>query len=123
MAGYPFVVFKMWPTANINSTPTLIFGNDQNGCILDGILVSNITDNVIILKFYILREVEEETATEFVVANNVVINANDRIDILKDSTLTLEIGDTLYAYSDFSGNLFNTFISYRSLTELTNLTS
>lgn len=122
MAGYPFVVFKMWPTVNINSTPTLIFGNDQNSCLLDSLLVSNITDNVIIVKFYILREVEE-TPIEFVLANNIVINANDRIDLLKDSTLTLELGDTLYAYSDFSGNLFNTFVSYRSLTELNNLTT
>jgi hypothetical protein len=119
MATYPFVNFKMLPTGPISSTPTLIFGNDQHTCLLDGILLSNLTGNTIQVTLILVREIEIGAETEFILADQVTINANDRVDILQSTTLTLQPGDLLYAQSEFSGNVFNAFISYRELTELT----
>lgn len=118
MATFPFVNFKMLPTANINSTPTIIFGNDQYTCVLDGIILASVTNNVILVTLYVAREVTIGTETDFILANQISLNPSERINVLSDS-FTLESGDLLYAYSDFSGNIFNSFISYRELTELT----
>lgn len=107
----------MQPTLNISSTPELIFGS-QYTSILDSIVLANQTDGNIIVSLYILREVVQGNATECTVANKIVLSSKSRIDILDSATLTLEAGDLLYAFSDFSGNLFNSFVSYRELTEL-----
>jgi hypothetical protein len=107
----------MKPTLNIASTPTLIFGSEHT-CILDGLVLANQTDSTIIVSLYILREVVQNNATEFSLANKIILQPNERTDILDAATLTLESGDLLYAYSDFSGNTFNSFVSYRELTEL-----
>lgn len=122
MNTYPFVVPRMWPVMNIDSTPTIIFGNDQTTCILDSIIISNLTSNQILVSLYIAREITIGTESDFIFGNSIPINPNDRIDILKGSTITLELGDLLYAYSDFSGNTFNTFISYRELNQLSAIT-
>jgi hypothetical protein len=119
MATYPFVNFKMLPTKDISSTPMLIFGNDQYTCLLDRILLSNLTNNQINVTLYIAREVVIGTETDFILANQVSIEANDRIDIIQNASLTLQPGDLLYAFSDFAANVFNAFVSYRELTELT----
>ena len=112
-----FVNFKMQPTLNISSTPELVFGSECTA-ILDGLILASQSDNTMVASLYILREVSKDKATEFTLANKVVLNPHQQLDILDNATLTLEAGDLLYAYSDFSGNLFNTFISYRELTEL-----
>lgn len=113
----PFVNFKQYITQDINNTPTLIFGSEFN-CILDSIILSNKTNSKIIASLYILREVDKDKATECTLANKIVIEPNSLLDILESATLTLEAGDLLYAYSDFSENVFNSFISYRELIEL-----
>ena len=117
--AYPFVNFRMTPTLNVGSTPTLIFGS-QNTCAIDGIVLSNQTESPISVSIYILRESYPTPGqpTEYLFANKVSIDALDRIDILLAETLTLEAADLLFAYSDFSSALFNTFVSYRELTEL-----
>jgi len=119
VATYPFVNFKMLPTLNIDSTPMLIFGNDQYTCVLDGIFLASVTNNIILITLYVAREVSIGTETDFILANQISLNPNDRCDVLQNTSMILEPGDLLYASSDFSGNIFNSFVSYRELTELT----
>ena len=120
MAGvYPFVNFKMAPTGPISSTPLLIFGNDQYTCLLDGILLCNLSDNPINVTLSIAREIEVGVETNFTIVQSLALEAYSQIDVLLNASLTLEPGDLLYANSDFSGNLLNAFVSYRELTELT----
>ncbi len=114
----PFVNFKMQPTSSINSTPTLIFGNDQHTCIIDGLVLSNTSENVIKVTVSVAREVAQNKESYFSLASKVFIQPNDRIDILINAVLNLEPGDLLYASSDYSTNSFDTFVSYRELTEL-----
>jgi len=119
MGTYPFVNFKMTPTLNIGSTPTLIFGNDLYTCLIDSVFISNVTDNLMLVTVYIAREQTIGTETDFIFSNQIALPPSERIDVLQGSTLTVEAADLLYAYSDSSSNLFNTFVSYRELTELT----
>lgn len=119
MTSSAFVNFKMAPTAQISSTPTLIFGNDQFTCLLDGIFLSNLTNNQINVTLSIAREIVIGTETDFILTQSLALDAYGQIDVLANTSLTLEPGDLLYASSDFSGNLLNAFVSYRELTELT----
>jgi hypothetical protein len=66
----------------------------------------------------IAREVTIGTETYFTLARQISLQPNDRVDVLLNATLTLEPGDLLYASSDYSSNLFNSFVSYRELTEI-----
>ena len=118
MASAPFVNFRMNPTSDIGSTPVIIFGNDAYTCLIDGIVLANITNNVIVVTLAIAREVTLGTESYFTLAREISIQPYDRIDALLNATLTLEPGDLLYASSDYSSNLFNSFVSYRELTEL-----
>ena len=114
----PFVNFRMNPIYTISSTPILIFGNDQHTCLIDGIVLSNLTDQVILVTLTVARETEVGEETLFVLADEIPIQPFDRVDALLNLALTLEPGDLLYAQSDYSENIFNAFVSYRELTEI-----
>ena len=114
----PFVNFRMNPTSGIGSTPVIIFGNDACTCLIDGIVLANVTDNPIVITLAIAREVTIGTESYFTLGGQISLQPNDRVDVLLNATLTLEPGDLLYASSDYSSNLFNSFVSYRELTEL-----
>ena len=45
----------------------------------------------------------------------VALSPFERRNVLKDTPLTLEPGDLLYAMSDNSDSVFNTFVSYRAV--------
>jgi len=113
-----FVDFKMAPTKDVSSTPVIIFGNDANTCIIDGILLSNKGSNAILVTLQVSREVETGFETYFTLANNININGNSQVDSLNNLTLTLQPGDLLYANSAYSEDSFDTFVSYRILAEL-----
>lgn len=116
--GSPWVNFKMTPTQDVSSTPTIIFGNDVHTCLLDGVVLANISDTIILVTLSIAREVTVGTETDFILGDQIPLQPHDRVDVLCNTTLTLEAGDLLYASSDDASHLFNTFVSYRELTEL-----
>ena len=118
MAASPFVNFRMNPTSGIGSTPVIIFGNDAYTCLVDGIVLANVTDNPIVITTAIAREVTIGTESYFTLARQISLQPNECVDVLLNATLTLEPGDLLYASSDYSSSLFNSFVSYRELTEL-----
>ena len=118
MTTSPFVNFKMNPTSGIGSTPVIIFGNDAYTCLIDGIVLANVTENPIVITLAIAREVTIGTESYFTLGGQISLQPNERVDVLLNATLTLEPGDLLYASSDYSSNLFNSFVSYRELTEL-----
>jgi|LakMenEpi03Aug12_release.lakeMendotaPanAssembly.Ray.scaffolds.fasta_scaffold1380289_2 hypothetical protein len=112
-----FVNPKMWPTSSISSTPLLVFGNDTNTCMVDSIILNNITNNLILVTLTIAREVEVGQEKPFEFGSAIPLRAYERTDALLNMALTMEPGDLLYANSDYSENLFNTFVNYRQLTE------
>ena len=119
MMKVPFVNFKMTPTLNVGSTPAIIFGTDRHTCLIDGIVISNTTNDVLVVNLSIGREVTTPGGqTKFTFCSYLNIQPYDRVDVLLNATLTLETGDLLYAASNYSSNLFDTFVSYRELTEL-----
>ena len=116
----PFVNFRMKPTKNIGSTPALIFGSSC-ACVIAGIIIANQTQNALLYSLYLLREEGTPTpseAVEYPFVLDMRLEGQKSIDWVEGKDLILEAGDTLYAYSDYDGNLFNTFVSYRELTEL-----
>lgn len=118
--GSPWVIPKQHPTKNISSTPTLIF-EAQVTCYIDGLIVANQVDNDILFSLYLLREEGEPTPTEAVeypLILNKTLSAKESIDWFRDMAFVAEAGDLIFAYSDYTDNLFNTFVSYRKLTEL-----
>lgn len=115
---YPFVNSKNNKVYEINNTPTLIFANDQNTCYIDCIILSNISENQCNVTIYNLTEIEVNVPYEFIIQKNIIIPAYGMIDVLQGTYLTVEIGDILFAYSDASFNVFNSWINYRELKQL-----
>lgn len=110
----PFVKFKIQPTNNINSSSVVIFGKAANTTLtslVDSILLTNLTQNVIVVSLSFFR-----ASKYYILANQVSIEAYGNVDVLVGSTLTFEPGDMLYASSNYSSNVFNSFVSYRELT-------
>ena len=118
MTGSPFVIFKQDPTKEIGSTPILIFGNDFYTCLLDGIELVNLTDSTIIVTLSMAREITVGVETDFTYRKQLVIQPYDSMDVQMQRAFTMEPGDLMYAFSDYSSNLFNAFVTYRILTEL-----
>lgn len=118
MTTSPFVSFKMAPTATIGNTPTLIFGNDAHTCLLDGLVLTNLIDQAILVSLAVAREVTLGIETTFPFINQLSLPAKAWVDVLFNTSLTLEPGDLLYATSDYSNHFFNAFVSYRELMEL-----
>jgi len=107
----------MLPTLKVGSSPTIIFGSDLYTCLIDGIVLANLTTNAIFVTVYVSREITTGTDTKFIFANHVSIQASDRVDLLLNCALTLQAGDLLYAFSNYSYNTFNSFVSYRELVQ------
>lgn len=114
----PFVNFQMSPTGPLSNTPALIFGKRDHTCLVDGIVLTNLTDKPILVSLSVSRVSPEGQETRFVVINQVSIPSRGWVDVLREASLTLEAGDSVYAASDYSNHLFNTFVSYRELMEL-----
>lgn len=123
-SSFPWVNYKMTLTANISSTPTIVFGSDTHTNILTNINVCNTSANDISLYFYILRV---DVGTGFFRFNHFV-SKNTAQDLLNITTisgvpapstseLTMESGDILFAYSNAVNNKFDCLISYAELLE------
>lgn len=109
------VVIRQYPTFNIGSTKKLIFGV-ADSCRLDEIRVVNTVSKTIIVQIEFFRiDITTEGSESFL--KNISIPAYSYVNILDKSLCYLEYGDLLYGNSDFSDNLFNTFISYTKITE------
>lgn len=111
-----FVFSKLKIASQIGSTPTLIFGSDH-GCAILSILLCNTTAEEALVTLYILRE-EETIPVSAELYMNVKIAAFETVELIKETDLRTEAGDTIHASSAFSGSLFNSFVSYREFTEL-----
>ena len=110
-----FVTWKMQPTKNINSTPTIIFGAAADNlptCRISSTLLTNMTANTIYVSLYFQRETED-----YILGNKILILPYATADFFKDFTLTAQKGDQLYAFSDYSSSVFNVFVSYEALNE------
>lgn len=107
----PFVNFKNELSEKISNSKNIILDNTDYVSIVDSIKYYNLTDNEIVIYTYISRDNKDY---EY---DSVSVKAFQRIDILNDETLTLLANDRLIASSDYSSNLFNSFVTYRQLIE------
>jgi hypothetical protein len=123
-SSFPWVNYKMMPTANIDSTPTIVFVNETYTCVLNNMNVCNTSLNDISVYFYVLRI----DVRNFFFKYNHFISKNTSQDLLNITTigatpapstseLTLESGDILYGYSNAIHNKFDCLISYAELLE------
>lgn len=118
MSGYPFVNRKRKIVNQINSTPTIIFGNNQHTCAIESIILINTSENNCIINIYNLTELEEE-ATQVTLKNNINLPAFEMVNILQEmSPINTEIEDVFFAYSDASYNNFNSIVNYIEFTQL-----
>jgi len=113
--SYPWVNFKLAVTIGIDSTPVLMFGLQQSAMI-DSIRLTNTCGNPLLADVYILREVEGVATSSFI-AYRFSLQAASALELLDGSVLYPEAGDTIWGNSDFSGNRFDSLISYRQLLE------
>jgi hypothetical protein len=123
-SSFPWVNYKMTLTANVNSTPTIVFGSDTHTCVLNNINVCNTSSNDILVYFYVLRIDVGNAFFKF----SQFISKNTSQDLLNITTisgvpspstseLTLESGDILYGYSNALHNTFDCLISFAELLE------
>jgi hypothetical protein len=109
-------------TVNIDSTPLLIFG-EQSTCIIDSIILCNMTDQDIFIDLKFL--IDDPDNPEGVFIKNYLIPRFTTVDLMaylrnensSDSIMYPSGGDLIYANSDSSNNRFNCFVFYRALLE------
>lgn len=111
---YPWVNFDLEPTANIGSTPELIFGKTHTS-ILDSIVLCNNTDQDIFVDIQLLCE-RNEIAIPVNRYRNVLITKFGTVQLLEESMI-MRAGDLMYANSDFQDHRFDSMISFRELLE------
>jgi hypothetical protein len=107
---------KLFPTANINNTPTLVFGTEVY-CRLDSIRIVNNSNNNILVDIKLLREISE-VPRYFNIFNHANIDpygCQDLLSIDYGGLIYVEPGDILFGNSDFSKNKFDCLISYREV--------
>jgi hypothetical protein len=108
---YPLVVYTHSYYSNISNPQSPIFGIKDRKCIVNSILLSNLTDSKIFVTICAFSE-------NFILIPQIEIDAKKTIDALKEiDSIMLEPGQLLYASSDFSANLFNADVQYKVLSE------
>ena len=108
-APNPFVLFKMAYSLELNSTKQIVFSSEKT-CILKNIIVSNLTASPIMFSCYLTPFETEEKV-------NIVLNYSvQKTDALPFfNGMIINPNDTLWAYTDYSNNMANIFISYEEL--------
>lgn len=113
----PFVRYRMQPTKGIYSTPELIFGNDLHTCKIRDISFVNTTNIPLIIKMFIKREIDINTVVDYEFEERIDVEPKKRFSLLLGEGITLEAGDTLYAYSDEAISKFNAFVFFDEFLE------
>ena len=114
-----FVLYKPYRASQINNTPTIIFAASDYTAIIDSIILSSSGTVNTFVTIFVKTPVSEGVFSETVLFENLSLNPPQILEVIKDSMITLSPGEQLYAYSDDSSKRFNSNISYRELTELT----
>lgn len=112
---YPWVDFNRWNIAGIDSTPVLLFGS-QAHCIVDSVYITNTSDREIFVDLTRLSEDEDEVQVTTYRRKRFLLKAYESAELI-DSTFFLKGGDTIFANSDSTGNLFDCSGSVRVLLE------
>lgn len=115
---WPWVDPISVPTSGVDSTPTIIYGQ-QITSFIDSVHLCNTTDQDIYVDIKILGEREEDNqfvVKEAYLARKLFIPKFGRIEVM-GMPKTMQSGDLMYANSDFSGNFFDSHISARLLLE------
>lgn len=128
---YPFVKFKRYITQDIASSPLLIFGDDQHLCKAESLIITNTTEEICKVTIYCLADFEgnfkekiftqqilEDQSGGYIIQKEIMVSPFGRIDILQGTSLTLEPGDLLFAYSQASFITFNTWINYKEFQQI-----
>lgn len=116
----PWVNYFSIPTPGVDSTPTLICGR-QLPSVIHAIGVTNITANEMFVYVYAIQErlvnSVETPETTFRVYN-FPLKPYQSADLIEGNAMLFQGGDTLWAYSDLSGNTFDCWVDGKELTEL-----
>ena len=115
----PSFKFDRVMTQNIESTPQPIFVNERHTCLIDSILLTNITETDIYISLYVLYEEGELTpsAIQHFLHKNTYVPAQKTLELGFGEGLSLQAGDILFASSNYHANLFNAYVCYREIQE------
>lgn len=116
----PFVLPQNQKTPNVGSTPTLIFGSEQT-CFIDNISFCNTCGTDLYFWIYVLDEIlvdDVPTPRQTFRKFHQLLKADETLDMVFQTIDIPASGDLYYAYSDFSGNFFDSIVYYRALTEV-----
>ncbi len=98
-------------TSSISSPPVLILSAQTKFSVIDSILAVNLMSVPIFVSVYI-------STNSFIVIPPVQIPENSIMQLIKESYFSLNTGETLYASSDSSQNLFNINVEGRVFLEV-----
>jgi hypothetical protein len=116
----PWVNYFNEPTTGVDSTPTLILGR-QLPCIIRAMLLTNTTNQEIFIFVYFLQERlvnSIETPIQTFFKYNFSLKPYESVDLIEGKAPFLQAGDTVWAYTDLSGNRFDCNVMGDELTEL-----
>ena len=106
------VLFMKYSYPKLGSTPTVICPAPYY-TIIDSIAFLNLTQQIINITTYVLSSTSVRVDRIY-----TQIAPKQDVELLVDGkTLGLNYGDSLYAYSDYSANAFNSFVICRQLLE------
>ena len=113
------VKFKRIMIQSIDSTPQIIVGSERNICLVDNIILTNLMDNTIQVSVYVLYEEKGlRSPMQHILYKNIDVPAHVPFDLLSYEGLVLKAGDILIASSTHQLSLFNSYVSYRELTQV-----
>ena len=96
---------------SVSNPKTLVFGAQDNFAYIDNILVINLINSPIFVSVYI-------STNDFMIIPPTEILPYSVFEILKGCYFSLNAGETLFATSDSSQNLFNISVEGRVFTEI-----
>ena len=109
--GSLFIQPVIQRTAAVSSPSVLVMSQKANYVEINNIFAINLTDFPILVSVYV-------STNNFLIIPPTKIEANSKLQLLKESFFGLNTGETLFAKSDSSQNLFNIVVEGRSFTEL-----
>ena len=113
MPSTPFVNYICVPLHELGPTPIEVDIAKDHVCIVDGLIVSNNSDDNLTVSIDVLRD-----GTCYELFSKYGLTFGETEDLFSNKTLYLKVGDKISIFCDPNQDRVHMFLSYRELVEL-----
>ncbi len=112
-----FIDYKTLPFNNLSDSTEVLLSAEMSTWV-NAVNICNLSDDNIRLNLQFVRSLNVDEPTYTPIRQNVLIQKNESLDLIKDLKIQLENGDNLLCFSNGYNEKFSCLLCYTELNDL-----